>query len=154
MSEKTAPIPEAAVEDDNTHPIGGWLWLVIGLSALMTYRLVAIAGFSDLGDGTPDYWVVAFTGDMFMGITASIVAILLWKTRGIAIWTIAIAWHAIGIKDYLAGSQFLGVDIPDGTPLEALVTIFAVGISFHVICIFLLTRYRHRYLGLLRSVTA
>ena len=79
MSENPAPTTEAAVEDNNTHAIGGWLWVVIGLSALMTYRLVAIAGFADLGDGTPDYWVVAFTGDTFMGATAPIVAILLWK---------------------------------------------------------------------------
>jgi len=120
---------------------------VIGLSALVVYRLVALPGLLDLGDSTPEFWVVAFTGDTFMGVTALIIAIMLWKTRGLAIWTTAIAWHMIGIKDYLAGAQFLAVELPDGASLSVIVPIFAVGISAQVLCIFLLVRFRRDYLG-------
>ena len=114
MSDTSARNPATPGVGNARRQISRWLWVVIGLSALMVYRLVAFIGFSDFGDGTPEFWVVAFTGDAFMGVTAPIVAIMLWKTRGLAIWTTAIAWHVIGIKDYLAGAQFLAVEVPDG----------------------------------------
>lgn len=125
---------------------GRWFWVVISLSALMTYRLVAVGGFADLGEGTPEFWVVAFTGDTFMGLTAPIVAYLLWKTRGLAIWTTAIVWHAIGIKDYIAGLEFVGVELPSGSSASLIIPILVVGISVQLLCIYLLALHRRHYL--------
>ena len=125
---------------------GRWFQVVIWLTAIMTYRLVVAGGFADLGEGTPEFWVVALTGDTFMGLTAPIVAYLLWKNRGLAIWTTAIVWYAIGIKDYLAGLMFAGIELPDGTSAGMLVPILIVGIGFHVLCIYLLARHRRHYL--------
>ena len=120
---------------------------MIGLTALMVHRLAALFNISDLGEGTPDFWIVALTGDTFIGVTAPIVAVMLWKNRGLAVWTIAIAWHVIGIKDYSAGAQFAALEIPNGMSASVILPVFAVGISIHLLCIFLLARFRRHYLG-------
>ena len=147
MTANSAPTLEAIEESNTAYPIGRRLRVAIGLSALMFYRTTVAFQISEIGEGTPDFWIVAISGDVFMGLTAPIVAVLLWKKRGMAIWITAIVWHAIGIKDYLAGSQFLGVALPGYATVGMLAPIFVVGITFHLICIFLLSRYRRRYLG-------
>lgn len=147
MSQVTGSSTVTPTDSSATRPIGRWLWVVIGLTGLMVYRAIAAVGLTDLGDGTPDFWIVALTGDAFIGVTAPIVAFLLWKRRGLAIWTIAIAWHVTGIKVFLAGSQFLAVDIPDRATVAMLAPIFGVGIAFHLLTIYLLIRFRRHYLG-------
>ena len=147
MSEISAQNLATLEKGTSSRPLSRGLWVVIGLTALMVHRLAALFSFSDLGEGTPDFWVVAFTGDTFIGVTAPIVAFMLWKNRGLAVWTTAIVWHVIGIKDYSAGAQFAALETPDGMSASVILPVFAVGISVHLLCIFLLVRCRRHYLG-------
>ena len=91
----------------------------------------------------PQFWIVAFTGDAFMAVTAPIIVILLLRTRGLAVWTIAIAWQVIGIKDYSAGLQFYAMDPNQGNLLWF---ILGGGTVIHLLNIYLLSRFRRFYL--------
>ena len=59
-------------------------------------------------------------------------------------WTVGVAWHLIGIKDYLAGTQlhlvapFLGSEA---------VAIFTSGILAHITSMSLIARHRTFYFG-------
>ena len=148
MSEGNTLSKETQNKNGASRPPG--FWVVIVLTALMFYRIVGFFGLTTLGDTQPMGWIVAFTGDAFMGVTALIVAGLLWKYRGLGVWTIAIVWHVIGIKDYLAGTQLAIVEPPiDAEPggLGVFFVIFGVGILLHIISIYLLSRNRNYYLG-------
>ena len=138
-------------KNSTTRPPG--FWVVIVLTALMFYRIVPLfSSISTLGDTMPMGWIVAITGDAFMGVTALIVAGLLWKYRGLAVWTIAIVWHVIGIKDYLVGTQLAIVEPPAQTGGGGVFfVIFGVGILMHIISLYLLSRYRNYYLGKMRK---
>jgi len=94
-------------------------------------------------------WFVPLTGDAFVGITALIVAGLLWRSQGLAVWTIGIVWHVIGIKDYIAGLQLLVADPPieSPAPAEVFFVILGVGAFLQIISIYLLSRYRSYFLG-------
>ena len=144
MSQVTEPPTERGA----TRPIG--LWVVIVLSALMVFRIVALRGIPNLGETGPEFWIVAFTGDVFVGITALIVAGLLWRVRGLAVWTIGIVWHVIGLNDFTVAWQLFYIEPPffdTGNMGNVPLVIFAVGIVVHLLCIYLLVRYRRYYLG-------
>ena len=139
---------ETPTEGGATRPIG--LWVVIVLSALMVFRTFAFRGIPNLGETGPEFWIVAFTGDVFVGITALIVAGLLWRVRGLAVWTIGIVWQVIGLNDFTVAWQLFYIAPPffdTGNMGNVPLVIFAVGIVVHLLCIYLLVRYRRYYLG-------
>ena len=107
MSQVTASNMETPTEGGATRPIG--LWVVIVLSALMVLRTFALTRIPNLGETGPEFWRVAFTGDVFVGITALIVAGLLWRVRGLAVWTIGIVWQVIGLQDFTVAWQLFYV---------------------------------------------
>ena len=148
MSQVTASNIETPTERGATRPIG--LWVVIVLSALMVFRTFALRGIPNLGETGPEFWIVAFTGDVFVGITALIVAGLLWRVRGLAVWTIGIVWQVIGLNDFTVAWQLFLIEPPffdTGNMGNVPFVIFAVGIVVHLLCIYLLVRYRRYYLG-------
>ena len=148
MSQVTASDIETATERGATRPIG--LWVVIVLSALMVFRTLALRRIPNLGETGPEFWIVAFTGDVFVGITALIVAGLLWRVRGLAVWTIGIVWQVIGLNDFTVAWQLFYIEPPffdTGNMGNVPLVIFAVGIVVHLLCIYLLVRYRRYYLG-------
>ena len=114
-------------------------WLIIALVALMTYRIVPIFPYAELGDTIPISWTLAFNGDIFMVLTAPIVAYLLVRQTGLWVWTIAIVWHALGIKDYINGITLSRIDPDPNTPPE-LIWVLVVGAVLQIINIVLLSR--------------
>ena len=146
MSQENALSNEIQSKSSAGRPFG--LWVVIVLSALMVYRVTTLMWIPLLGDTIPEFWIVAFTGDAFVGITALIVAALLWRSRGLAVWTIAIIWQVIGLKDYTVGMQLQFIEPFDPSMSNTMAMIFfGGGIAVHLVCIYLLVRYRNYYLG-------
>ena len=148
MSQVPASNIETPTDSGATRPIG--LWVVIVLSALMVFRTFALRAIPNLGETGPEFWIVAFTGDVFVGITALIVAGLLWRVRGLAVWTIGIVWQVIGLQDFTVAWQLFYIEPPffdTGNMGNVPLVIFAVGIGVHLLCIYLLVRYRRYYLG-------
>jgi hypothetical protein len=96
---------------------------------------------SSLRDTIPEFWIAAFTGDAIVGITAPIAAVLLWRYRGLAVWTIGIVRHVIGIKDYTVGMQLHFVEPFDRSVGNMPLAIFVGGIVVNLLCIYLLVRY-------------
>ena len=131
-------------ESSAIRPMG--LWVVMVLSALMAYRVVALTMMSELGKTMPVFWSAPLHGDAFIGLTALIVAGLLWRFRGLAVWTIGIVWHVIGFKDFTVGMDLHFVE-PVFPPGDMVLIVFTVGMLVHLLCIYLLVRFRRYYLG-------
>ncbi len=124
------------------------VWVAIGLSALNLGRLSALTYLSKVGDAIPDFWGVAYRGDIFMGATALIIVTLLLRFRGLMIWTIAIVWHWIGLKDFITGLEFHLIQPfdPSMGNLSPLL-LLSTGIVFHLIASYLLVKHRSIYLA-------
>jgi len=128
------------MEQINKRPKG--LWLVIIITGLMFHRAMAFKMLSEVGKTIPLPWSIPMYGDAFIGFSAIIIAFILWKFRGLGIWTIGIVWHAIGIKDYLAGLNAHAISPWDGGPGDAILIFFPFMIIVHLFCIYLLARFR------------
>ena len=123
------------------------LWVAIGITALMVYRLMAVTFLPEVGNTVPEMWGVAFRGDTFIGATALIIAYLLWKSRGLAVWTIAIVWHWIGIKDFASGIEFHFIEPFDPSMGNTVLVPLIGGPILQLIAVYLLVRHRRVYLG-------
>ncbi|MCH8907528.1 MAG: hypothetical protein IH840_10600 [Candidatus Heimdallarchaeota archaeon] len=145
MDTKTVKMPAKSGGKSVAFPTP--LKLVLILSGVMLYRASLLSSISNLGDTIPEFWIVAFTGDIFVGLTALIVVPLLWKSRTLLAWTIGIIWHVIGLKDYTVGFQLHFVEPFDESLGSTPIFVFTFGIIVHIICISLLVRYRHYYLA-------
>ncbi|NQV36437.1 MAG: hypothetical protein HQ509_00335 [Candidatus Marinimicrobia bacterium] len=69
-----------------------------------------------LGKGTPNVWVIPYSGDVVVGALALIVTYLLWKHRGLGVWTSGIVFHVIGIKDFSVAAQLIFIAPPGVMP--------------------------------------
>ena len=121
--------------------------LIVVLSAIMVYRISTLNAIQFLGSEAPLGWVVPFTGDAFMGITALIVAYLLLKKRGLAVWTIGVTWQIVGIKDYISGIMLSFVDPITGPifpgpefPTFVMILFLTIGMLIQISVIYLLSR--------------
>lgn len=74
---------------------------VMASGRAMTLAFVGRAGDGGVGD-PPEAWLMPLIGDAAIGLTAVLVALLLWRRRGLATWAIAVGWTAIGAFDALA----------------------------------------------------
>ncbi|MEL6361831.1 MAG: hypothetical protein AAFR21_12175 [Pseudomonadota bacterium] len=123
------------------------IWAV-ALTALMTYRLLPLVSYGDLGDSVPISWVNPFTGDILIGLTAPIMAFLLARRQTLFVWTVAIVWHALGIWDYCTGIILDFVDPITWAPPGALELLVA-GVLIQLLNVYILTRPRmiQAYIG-------
>lgn len=112
--------------------------LSVILTALMTYRLLPLISYAGLGDTVPISWVNPFTGDILIGLTAPIMAFLLARRPSLSVWAAVIAWHCLGIWDYITGVILDFVDPITWAPPGALYLLLA-GIAVQLINLFLLT---------------
>src|SRR5712692_4538163 len=46
-------------------------------------------------------WLFPAFGDMFIGITAPLVAFAIWRRTGLAAWVTAIVWFTLSISDHM-----------------------------------------------------
>lgn len=82
---------------ENRTPLG--LKIAIVLTGVMAWRISALAYLPMVGDSIPEYWGIAFKGDAFIGLTALIVAFLLFRFRTPSVWALGIAWQVAGLAD-------------------------------------------------------
>ena len=59
----------------------------------------------------PPEWIVAFTGDFIIGVTALFLAFRIINKRTALLWGILLAWNTLGIFDLL-GALSLTVTSP------------------------------------------
>lgn len=124
---------------DVTDKKPAYYWLAVALTALMTYRLLPLVSYADLGGSVPISWVNPFTGDILVGATAPIMTYLLIRYRTLAVWTFVVVWHALGIWDYMTGVILDVVDpIPWAPPGSR--TLLVTGVIVQVINMVILTQ--------------
>ncbi len=76
--------------------------IIIILTAVMTFRVFAIMFLPEAasGPGSPLVsWFIPILGDAIIGITAPIVAVVLWKWNTLGAWTLAVVWQTLAIWD-------------------------------------------------------
>ena len=72
----------------------------------MTIRIVALTLLPQVGSSpvsSPISWIIPFLGDSIVGLTAPILAVLLWWKKGLAVWTTGIVWTVFGTWDLFTG---------------------------------------------------
>lgn len=114
---------------------------VMATGRAMTLAFIGRAGGSGVGD-PPDAWLMPLVGDAVIGLSAVVVAYLLWKVRTPATWVVAVVWSAIAAFDALAA---LLVEISSPWPEFFMLQIFGrsmflAATAMHLAIIYLLTR--------------
>lgn len=107
----------------------------------MTIPFIGRAGGGEAGD-PPDAWLMPLLADAAIGVSAFVVAVLLWKRPSPAVWVGAVAWSAIGAFDAIAAYIVdLRTPWPDFFMLELFGRpMFFAAAAMHGIIIFLLSR--------------
>jgi len=131
----------------------------IALSAMaigraMTLAYVARAGGTNPGD-PPEAWLMPLVGDAIVGLTAVVVAFLLWRRPSPGSWLVAVVWSAVAAFDALAA---LLVDVASPWPDFFMLKLFGRGMFIgaavmHVGIIYLLARPEVRVRFGIRSNT-
>ncbi len=67
----------------------------------MTLAFLKRVGGTEAGD-PPLAWLMPLVGDAVIGVTALLVAWLIWRPRGLIGWTTVVAWNAVAIWDALS----------------------------------------------------
>ena len=67
----------------------------------MTLAFIHRAGGSAVGD-PPIAWLMPLIGDAVIGLSALVVAYLIWKRKGLGVWTAIIVWNALAIWDAMS----------------------------------------------------
>jgi len=67
----------------------------------MTLAFIDRAGGSGAGD-PPAAWLMPLICDAVIGVTALFVAFLIWRKRGLWVWTTIIVWNSLAIWDALS----------------------------------------------------
>lgn len=115
--------------------------IVMASGRAMTLFFIARAGDGGAGD-PPDAWLMPLIGDAAIGLTAIVVALLVWKRPTATTWVIAVVWSAIGAFDAIAA--FI-VDTSAPWPEFFMLEIFGRSMFFaaaamHLVIISLLAR--------------
>ena len=81
----------------------GAMTVVFALTVFLTYRALAITMIGGIGqaDGPPESWFVPMAVDVFVGVTAAVTAVLLWRRTTLSTWLIAIVFHTVALSDIL-----------------------------------------------------
>lgn len=67
----------------------------------MTLAYIHRAGGLESGD-PPAAWLMPLMGDAVIGVSALVIAYILWNGKGLWVWTTVIVWNAIAIWDALS----------------------------------------------------
>ncbi len=82
--------------------------LVLLLTLMASGRAMTLAFIARAGDGGPGdpprEWLMPLIGDAFVGLSAILVAVLIWQRRSIAVWVATIVWTSIGAFDAVAAA--------------------------------------------------
>ena len=67
----------------------------------MTLAFITRAGGTGVGD-PPAAWLMPLIGDAVIGLSALIIAYLVWKKAGLWVWTALVVWNVVAIWDALS----------------------------------------------------
>ncbi len=122
------------------------LRVVLALTVMASSRAMTLAYIARAGDGgpgdPPEAWLMPLIGDAAVGLTALVVAVLIWRVRTAASWVVAVVWSAIGAFDALAAFIVeTSAPWPDFFMLEIFGrTMFFMAAGMQVLIIYLLSR--------------
>lgn len=119
------------------------LIVAIVLTGVMTWRISALTYLSQVGDTLPEFWGIAFKGDAFIGVTAPIVAYLLYKHRTLSVWTLGVVWQCIGLFDLWVAIESQFIFSIGQAPNYVIPT----GMVMHAVALVLLLRARGVFLN-------
>lgn len=112
--------------------------------AWMAHRLAAINFIGGLGEpGLPESWAVVFYFDLLIGGTAPFLAAMLFRARGLMVWTLGVSWNVFGLATYGAAFILDRVDPWTGAP-DWLVYVLYFGAALHLISLFILSSISSR----------
>ena len=124
--------------------------IAVVLTVMAAGRAMTIPFIARAGDGgpqdPPEVWLMPLVADAAIGVTALVVAALLWRRPNPTTWAIAIAWSAIGAFDAIAAFIIESTaPWPEFFMLELFGrSMFLAATALHVAIIYLLTRPESR----------
>ena len=107
----------------------------------MKLAFIHRAGQGEPGD-PPPAWLMPLIGDAVIGLSALVVAYLIWKKRGLWVWTSVIVWNVVAIWDALSAFVIQTTNPwPEFFMLQLLgsVMLFAAS-AMHLILLYLMSR--------------
>lgn len=137
---------QATAEQTRTDVLGIWDKLAIGLVLAATGRAITLAFIGRVGDGgagdPPDAWLMPLVGDASIGLTAPLVALLLWKRPAPTTWLLAVVWSALAIFDAIAAFLVeISAPWPEFFMIQAFGrSMFALAVCMHLTAAALLFR--------------
>jgi hypothetical protein len=121
--------------------------LIALLALIQVVRIAAFQLVQDVFAGRESVaWLYPGFVDIFIGITAPLVAFAVWRKTGLAVWVMALVWFSISIFDHLdALTTALNVagPLPHSLPFasrSAFATSLLVSVAFEGIAFAWLTR--------------
>ena len=122
------------------------LRVAVGLTLISSGRAMTLAFIARAGDGgpgdPPEAWLMPLIGDAAVGLTAPLVAWLLWQRPSPTTWIVAISWSTVAAFDAVAA--FI-VDVSTPWPEFFMLEVFGRAMFFaaaglHIVIIVLLMR--------------
>ena len=114
------------------------------LTAWMAHRLAAINFLGELGTpGLPAAWAVVVYFDLVIGVLAPFLAALVFRGRGLMVWTFAIGWTVFGLAAY-AAALILSHVAPWTSAPAYIDYVFYAGVVIHLISLMILTSISSR----------
>jgi len=117
--------------------------VVAAWALIQTVRVSAVGlAQSVLAGHEPAAWLFPACVDVFLGLTAPVVAFIVWRRTGLGVWVTAIVWFALSISDHLDGATAALVGpVPVNTP-PWIAAGFLFLTALDLIALVLLTRRR------------
>lgn len=94
--------------------------LIIFITLFMTMRASLAIYLPQIGsspDSAPISWILPLLLDTIIGATAPFLALLLWRWKGLGVWTAGVVWTVLGTWDLGTGVILEFVDPWMNTPL-------------------------------------
>lgn len=80
--------------------------IILILTLMLTGRAMTLAFLHRVGgDGPGDppvAWLMPLLGDAIVGLSGLAIAYLIWRKRGLFVWTAIVIWNAVAIWDALS----------------------------------------------------
>ncbi len=80
--------------------------LILILTLMLTGRAMTLAFIHRVGGEAagdpPIAWLMPLLGDAIIGLSGVVVAYLIWRHRGLFVWTAIVVWNVVAIWDALS----------------------------------------------------
>jgi len=80
--------------------------IVLILTLMLTLRAMTLAFLHRVGGDAPGdppiAWLMPLLGDAIIGLSGIVVAYLIWRRRGLFVWTSVVVWNVVAIWDALS----------------------------------------------------